>query len=262
MTHQTLVDRAVASAIDKFSYHSHAQWDNSVEPLIDGAIEDAVDNLDVGATVHGIVYSLLDPKVMSCVNNWLTSAAVRGGPISKALDTRIKPRINKMKVNEASNRAASIITSSITKVFKDFKASERTKYESIVAPEQTKQIEKQQSTVHKNRNVSIMNAKYDIATGVMSNVNSTGVPYSNVFGSMVKISSPGRPTTDSCVLDIDTDLNMGILINVCPPTEAGHMQTKTLYLGSNESRTINFPLKTGTTSGICEISIIALMEMK
>lgn len=261
MTDQTLVDRAVASAIENFSSSSYGSRYDDVDPLISDAIDDAVDKLDVGATAHDIVYSLLNPRIMTYVNNWLTSAAVKGGPIEKALDVLVEPQIDKKRVDKASKRAASVISSSITKVFKDFKASEKAKYEAAVAPERAKRIETQQTTVHKNRNVSIMNADYDVATGLMANVNATGVPFSNVLGKSVKISSPGSSTPDTCVLSIETDLNMGILINVSPPT-GRPIQTKTLYLGSNESKTVTFPLEPGTESGICKLSVIALVIMK
>lgn len=262
MTDQTLVDRAVASAIENFSTSSYAPWSKGVEPSIGGAIDKAVDDLDVGATVHDVVYSLLDPRVMTRVNAWLASAAVKGGAVAQALNTKIKPKLDKVRIDNASKRAAGLISSSITQVFKDFRESERAKYETVAsASELSKRTSARSSTINKDRNVSMMNADYDVATGVLTSINTTGVPFSNILGERVKISSGGSPTANACVLNIETDLNMGILISVSPPTKTGHIQTKTLYLGSNESRTVSFPLKPGTTSGVCEISVIALMEM-
>lgn len=260
MTDQTLVDRAVATAIENFSSSSYSPWFTSVEPLVEGAIDDAVDNLDVGATTHNIVYSLLNQRVMFYVNKWLTSAAVKGGPLIAALDTKIKSKLDRTRVDAASQRAASVISLAITKVFKDFRASEKAKYGAVVEPELSKRAETQQTTVHKNRNVSIMNAEYDVASGVLSNVNATGVPFSNVLGNSVKITPGSGPVADQCVIGIETELNMGILINVSQTAKTEHVQTKTLYLGSNTSETISFPLHPGTTS--CEISLIALIEMK
>lgn len=236
---QTLVEKAVASAIENFSDISYAPWSDTAPTGIEEGVDKTLQSLHIGEIIQNVVKFLVDPELMRLVNKTISEAVNRGGIIDILFNNKRRSggsRITDQQMRAAAVRAKSIVSSLVES---KIRAIESPKYR-----ETGDAISFQKTNNFKNRHVSLLNANYDATTGEISNVVSAGVPYSDIVGTKLSLSSSVG------MLVIHTELRAGFVLSYSD----GEGRTQIFHLEPNSSK--NIP-----TTESCKVAMIAMVEL-
>lgn len=225
---QVAVERAVTSAIIDFLPNAHEPWTSTVAPDNAVKVDSLANAYNVGETVQNTVYSLIGPKVLRYINSALTSATAEGGVLNKGVRKNIikgaaeAAIFNRDDIEQASSRAARVMSSTITKKMRQFKSAEAAKCDSAVRPLKERVLPER--LLCENRNVSFVYMEYDVDGDRLLSMNVSGVPCNNVVGSdeavndvVVTVSGNGSSSSGSknktCMVSVQSTRNVGFIVN-------------------------------------------------